>query len=63
MFHFLPLIAFTHTWLSCYGKITTKDVCRSIWKALFFDDSLKKSRKSQHCVGQYFISFKNLNTS
>ena len=24
MCHFLPLIAFTHACMSCYGKITTK---------------------------------------
>ena len=29
MWHFLPLIAFTHACVSCYGKITTKDVSRS----------------------------------
>ena len=24
MWHFLPLVAFTHACVSCYGKITTK---------------------------------------
>ena len=42
MGHFLPLIAFTHVCVSCYGKITTKDVCRSMRKALFLDGSRKK---------------------
>ena len=43
MCHFLPLIAFTHVWVSCYGKITTIDVCRSMRKAFVFDGSRKKS--------------------
>ena len=42
MWHFLPLIAFTHACVSCYGKITTKDVCRSMRKALFLDGCRKK---------------------
>ena len=42
MCHFLPLIAFTHVCVSCYGKITTKDVCMSMRKALFLDGSRKK---------------------
>ena len=37
----LALIAFTHVCVSCYGTITTKDVCRSMWKALFLDGSRK----------------------
>ena len=42
MWHFLPLIAFTHACMSCYGKITTKDVSRSMRKAFVFDGSRKK---------------------
>ena len=42
MCHFLPLIAFTHVCVSCYGKITTIDVCRSMRKAFVFDGSRKK---------------------
>ena len=46
MCHFLPLIAFTHVCVSCYGgKITTKDVCRSMRKAFFLDGSRKKKSK------------------
>ena len=45
MCHFLPLIAFTHVCVSCYGKITTKDVSRSMRKALVFDGSRKKKSK------------------
>ena len=33
MCHFLPLIAFTHACMWCYGKITSKDVSRSMRKA------------------------------
>ena len=33
MCHFLPFIAFKHAFFQCYGKITTKDVCRSMRKA------------------------------
>ena len=36
MCHFLPLIAFTHVCVSCYGKITTIDVCWSMRKAFVF---------------------------
>ena len=42
MCHFLPLIAFTHACMSCYGKITTTDVSRSMSKAFVFDGSRKK---------------------
>ena len=44
MCNFLPLIAFTHVCVSCYGKITTIDVCRSMRKAFVFDGSRKKSK-------------------
>ena len=44
MCHLLPLIAFTHACVPCYGKITTKDVCRRMRKAFLFDDSRKKSK-------------------
>ena len=36
MCHLLPLIAFTHPFVPWYGKITTKYVYRSMWKAFFF---------------------------
>ena len=39
MCHFLPLIAFTHSCVPCYGKIITTDVCRSMWKAFVFNGS------------------------
>ena len=40
----LPVIAFTHTCLPCYGKITTKDICISMRKAFF---SIAVERKSK----------------
>ena len=39
MYHLLPLIAFTHVFVQCYGQITTKDVYRCMGKAIFLDDS------------------------
>ena len=45
MCHFLPLIACTHACVPCYGKIITKDVCRSMWKAFVVDGSRKKKSK------------------
>ena len=42
MCHFLPLIAFTHACVSCYGQITTIDLCRSMRKAFVFGGSRKK---------------------
>ena len=42
MCHFLPLIACTHACVPCYGKIITKDVCMSMWKAFVVDGSRKK---------------------
>ena len=42
MWHFLPLIAFAHACMSCYGKINTKDVSRCMRKAFVFDGSRKK---------------------
>ena len=45
MCHILPLIAFTHACVPGYGKITTKDVCRSMRRAFFFDGSQKKRSK------------------
>ena len=44
MCHNLPLIAFTYAGVPCYGKLTTKDVCRSTRKAFLFDGSRKKSK-------------------
>ena len=52
MCHFLPFIAFKHAFFQCYGKITTKDVCRSMRKA-FFLIAVEKSRKSQHCLYKF----------
>ena len=49
MCHFLPLIAFTHTCVHCYGRIITTDVCRSMRKAFVFM-AVEKSHKSQHCI-------------
>ena len=44
MCHLLPLIAFTHACVPCYGKITTKDVCKIMRNAFFFDGSRNKSK-------------------
>ena len=44
MCHLLPVIALTHANVSCYGKITTKDVCGSMQTAFFFYDSRKMSK-------------------
>ena len=44
MWHFLTLIALSHACMSCYGKITTNDVSRSMSKAFVFDGSRKKSK-------------------
>ena len=44
MCHFVPLIAFTHVCVSCYGTITTIDVCRSMRKAFVLIAVEKKSK-------------------
>ena len=46
MCHLLPLIAFTHAFVPCYGKITTKDVCRSMREALFWWQSKKVENRN-----------------
>ena len=48
MCHLLPLFAFTHACVSCYGKITTKDVCRSMWKAFLFDFLMAVEKKVEN---------------
>ena len=50
MYHRSSLIDFTHACVPCYGKITTKDVCRSMRYAFFFFIAVEKSRKSLHFV-------------
>ena len=50
MYHLLSLIDFTHACVPCYGKITTKDVCRSMRNAFFFDGSRKKSKIAAFCL-------------
>ena len=42
MCHIVPSIAFAHVCVSCYGKITAKEVCRSILKAFVLDGSWKQ---------------------
>ena len=48
MCHFLPLIACTHACVLCYGKIITKNVCRSMWKAFVVDGSRKNPKSLPH---------------
>ena len=43
MCYFLPLIAFTHACVPCYGKIITTDVFRSMWEAFVFEGSIVSS--------------------
>ena len=54
MCHLLPLIAFTYACVPCYGKITTKDVCRSMRKAFFFDGSRKSHIVSSSLTIEHF---------
>ena len=44
MCHFLPLIAFTHACMSCYGKITTK-VLIGAWGRHSFLMAVEKKSK------------------